>query len=263
MIYTILNTPILTLNVICNSVKMAKKILKSRYYKYPSLQEIRELSDGIPTYGRLEFKATSIVPFALIEKHSLQEANKISALNNWGRVLSNKLFSLHETHLFLNTHYNRGFKENVSDNNQRELVDNILFRYFSETYYYFFFSTLDVMAHILNEYYDLNLLEKKVEFKDFLLRQVKNEDIRKKLLEFNSAIEGTREKRNSFTHRFPENEKDFRTKINIEKERTMLSCGIGNMTSNQEFIANITESSDLLKRLIDDLKLGLKYPAGN
>ncbi len=234
---------------------MSKRILKSRYYKYPSLRERTELSDGIPKYGKLDFKSINVITSALNGKQSLQKINKINVLNNWSRILSNKLFLLHETHLFLKTHYDRGFKENILDNNQRELADNILFRYFSETFYYFFFSVLDLIAQILNEYFDLNFSVKQIEFNSPLIQKVDNDNIRKRLQEFNATIKDAREKRNSFTHRFPENEMDLRTKISIENGRTTLSAGLGTLTSNYDFITNISESSDLLKKLIANLKL--------
>ncbi len=234
---------------------MSKKILKSRYYKFPSLNERRELSNGIPKYAKFNFKPIKVISSSLKREHTLSEINHTNNLYNWYVVFSNKIFKLHETELFLRTHFQRGIKENILASNQRELVDNVLFKYFSEVFYYFFFSTIETLAQIINEYYVMQIPENEVKFSYSFIKRTEIRNISEQLLDFNNSVDTARQYRNCFTHKFPKNEKDYRTSISSENGRTVLSAGKGDNISNQDFLNNITECSEKLKILLDKLKL--------
>jgi len=237
---------------------MNKKMIKPRYFKFPSLGERKALSNAIPKYERLNFNQINAISSALNREYNFDEINRIDNLYYWNYIFSKKLFKLSETHLFLLTHYERGFKEKILECNQRELVDNILFNYFTEIFYYFFFSALETLAHILNKQHKLKFKDHKVKFNNELIEKIENESIKSIILKFNCSIENAREKRNSFTHRFPKNEKDFRTKSSVINGRNTLSAGSGEFISNYEFLKNINESSELFKKLLDNLKLEIK-----
>jgi len=237
--------------------KVSKKVLKSRYYKFPSLIERKSWSDKIPKYVNFGFKPINILSSSLKGTHTLTEINRANNLHNWNIVLSNKLYKLHETELFLKTHFERGIKENILASNQRELVDHVMFNYFTEIYYYFFFSTIETLAQIINEYYHLKIPENKVAFNYTLIKNTEIQKISEHLLVFNNSVEVARQYRNSFTHKFPKNEKDYRTSLSNENGLTKLSAGRGDNISNQYFLKNVTQCSEKLKVLLDKLKLEL------
>lgn len=234
---------------------MSKKILKSRYYKFPSLNERRELSDEISNYAKFNFKSIKVFSSSLKGEHTLSEINQKNNLYNWNVVFSNKIFKLYETEIYLRNHFKRGIKENLLASNERELVNNVLFNYFSEIFYYFFFSTIETLAQIINEYYEMKIPENEVKFSYSFIKRTEIQNISEQLLDFNNSVDTARQYRNCFTHKFPKNEKDYRTSISNENGRTTLSAGRGDNITNQDFLNNITECSKKLKELLKNLKL--------
>ncbi|WP_242404109.1 Cthe_2314 family HEPN domain-containing protein [Formosa agariphila] len=124
-----------------------------------------------------------------------------------------------------------------------------------EIYYYFFFSSLETLAHILNYFFDMGKNESQVKFWGKLFSEIESNPIKQQLISFNESIKETIEKRNSFTHRFPQNENDFRTTLTTTEGRNLLQCNMRKRIKNEEFLQNITESSKLLESLINNLKL--------
>ncbi|AUS06119.1 Cthe_2314 family HEPN domain-containing protein [Pseudotamlana carrageenivorans] len=234
---------------------MSSKTIKSKFYKYPSLEEGKIQTKYIPNYDSFRFKRINGVTSVLNGDLETNEVHRRDNLYNWNRVLTNKLFKLHETELFLRVHFERGIQDNIIESNERELVDGIQFQYFVEIYYYFYFSCLEVLAQILNCFYDLKYEDHQVCFKKKLFNKIQNDDIKGLLIEFNSSIETTREYRNHFTHKFPKNENDLRTKLSHSDGRNMIHISMGNRVKNEAFLKNIEDSSKLLKILLDKLKL--------
>lgn len=234
---------------------MGIKKIKSRYYRYPTLEERVHLKDEIPSFKRFDFKFDLLESFLNVE--GLLEMKRKQFLMNWQSVFSNKLFHLSETLTFIHTHYNRGFKYELNKNNQRELVDWILFDYYTEIYYYYFFSTLDVLAQMINEFFNLKKTEQQVEFNSRLIKNIGVEFIKNTLSDFNNNIAKSRELRNSFTHRFPKNQYDFRMKIDEEKQ-TLYGGESGIIMKSNEFFKNISKSSILLHELLLELTQQMK-----
>ncbi|WP_435138543.1 Cthe_2314 family HEPN domain-containing protein [Formosa sp. A9] len=234
---------------------MSSKTIKSEFYKYPSLEEGKIQTKFIPNYDSFLFKKINSVTSVLNGDLETKEVHRRNNLHNWNRVLTNKLFKLHETELFLRVHFERGIQDNIIKSNERELVDGIQFQYFVEIYYYFYFSSLDILAHILNCFYNLKFEDHQVSFNKQLLNKIFNNDIKDLLIEFNSSIKKTREYRNHFTHKFPKNENDLRTKLSHSDGRNMIHISLGKRVKHEAFLKNIEESSKSLKILLDELKL--------
>ena len=226
--------------VTCKAKKnMSKKIIRSKYFKYPTSEESERLSDKLPTYKRFQFSPVNIVESTFQGQKPLKETHRIHNLHHWNKCLSNRLGKLKQTHLFLLTHYEREFKENHLECNEEQLVDRILFDYYSEIFYYFFFSVLDSIAQILNIYFKIDKEDNKVYFKKFFFEQIQNEEIRKLLNTFIDSTGTASDYRNSLTHRFPINEKDFRSEINEANGNTELSIKGGNVVETKSLISNI------------------------
>jgi len=233
---------------------MSKKILKSRYYKYPTLLEREKFSNQIPKYRKFNFKQIKVLESVLSNKLTLAETNRLDNLYHWNMCLSNKYGKLRETHLFIITHSERGFKENHLSCNQREIVDRILFDYFSEIFYYYFFSTIENIAQILNIFFNLKIKENEIYFNQSFFNKIKNNHIKESLELFYETISDAKKIRNSFSHKFPINEKDYRTKLSKRNEKMTLSKGNGKIISTEKILSNIMEITNSLKNLTDELK---------
>lgn len=236
---------------------MSKKIIKPRYYKYPSLLERKNINDKIPQYERFNFKKIKVFESILSHKLSIEETNRLDNLFHWDMCLSNKFGKLKETHLFIITHSERGFNENPLSCNQREIVDRILFDYYVEIFYYYFFSTIENIAQILNIYFNLKIDEGDIYFNQSLFNKISNNQIKEQLELFYKTISDAKKIRNSFTHKFPINEKDYRTKLSKKNEKITLSGGSGEIISTGKILNDITDITNSLKNLTDKLKLEL------
>ncbi len=226
-------------------------ILESKYYKYPTLEERRDYAQKNKKLLRFQFESISLFNSFFNKKTDIEEIYEKNQLYYWNIVLSNRLGKLSETKLFLTTHFDRGFKERPLECKNQELVDRMLFDYFAEIFYNFFFSSLDTLAHVLNHFYNLNIEENKVSFGWILFSKINQLEIKNKLKEFNSSIKEAREFRNSFNHRFPVNHKDYRIK---KEDNKTFSEGFGKIIPSKDIIKNINDSTNLFNGLLKELK---------
>ena len=233
---------------------MTKKIIRSKYYKYPTSKERKYLEEKLPNYVRFKFENVNVLESTLRLKKPLEETHKKNNLHYWNITLSNRLGKLKETQLFLLNHFDRGFKENHLGCKDEELVDHILFDYYAEIFYYFFFSTRDTLAQLLNIYFDLNLTDREVGFGS-VLKLIENKQIKIALEQFYRESKTASDYRNSLTHRFPINQKDYRTELKIHQDGDkMISVKGGNYVESNEILLNINEVSRVLSILLSDLK---------
>lgn len=234
--------------------KMSKKIIRSKYYKYPTFEEREYIGEKLPNYARFKFENVKIIESTLQLKRPLEETHKKNNLHYWNITLSNRLGKLKETQVFLLTHFDRGFKENHLDCEDEELVDHILFDYYAEIFYYFFFSTRDTLAQLLNIYFDLNMADSKVGFGS-VLKLIKSEQVKIPLEQFYRSTKTASDYRNSLTHRFPINQKDYRTELRITQNGNKeISVKGGTYVESEKILHNITEVSEELSKLLSNLK---------
>ncbi|MCK0190846.1 hypothetical protein, partial [Arenibacter sp. F20364] len=101
---------------------MGKRTFKSKHYKYPTLEERNRLKEKLPDFIR--FKFDKINPFESIFglKNTLEETSTKNNLHYWNITLSNRLGKLKETYIFLLTHFDRGFKENHLNCNDKWIL---------------------------------------------------------------------------------------------------------------------------------------------
>ena len=233
---------------------MSKKIIRSKYHKYPTSKERKYLKEKLPNYIRFKFENVNIIESTLQLKKPLEETHKRNNLHYWNITLSNRLGKLKETHLFLLTHFDRGFQEEHLDCNDEELVDHILFDYYAEIFYYFFFSTRDTLAQVLNLYFDLNMSDFAVRFES-VIKSMKNKEIKVLLEQFYKSTKTSNDYRNSLTHRFPINQKDYRTELKINQDgNKQISVKGGNYIESDKILLNINDVSNKLSKLLCDLK---------
>lgn len=163
---------------------------------------------------------------------------------------------LTETYTFLQNHFDRGFKENHLSCNDEELVDHFLFDYYTEIFYYFYFSARDIIFQLLNVYLDLGFSEEKLNISKVVkASKSKNIEINELLeLYYKNTGKGN-EYRNSLTHRFPINQEDYRfvEEISLDGSK-QYSKNEGDYLDSEKIFHNINEISRILSDFLKDLK---------
>jgi hypothetical protein len=225
--------------------------IKSSDYKYPTTEErarVRAESRLLSPFG---FEYNSEIKMLFEDNLPSEEVKRISDLYEWDMCLLNKLGKLSETNVLLRTSYQRGQVEQIEI---EKAINDYLFDYYTEIYYFYFFSARDLIAQIINVFYKLKIQDKDVDFR----KLVQNQDllfINDILTDFHTATKKTNDIRNSFTHRFPSNYPDRR--VNIINNNGRIAYGFGSETviTPKDLIENIIESHNRLADLIMKLKV--------
>ncbi|MCK0190447.1 Cthe_2314 family HEPN domain-containing protein [Arenibacter sp. F20364] len=149
----------------------------------------------------------------------------------------------------------KGWRHN-SEIANKELVDHILFDYYAEIFYYFYFSARDTIAQLLNVYLDLGILEHRVTFGSVVNSAInKNVEIKELLDLFYKSTEIGNNYRNSLTHKFPINQKDYRTILEVTPDgKKQISLKGGDSLESDKVLDNINEIFGNLSKFLIDLK---------
>lgn len=230
---------------------MGKKIiLKASSFKYPSKDELRLVDKKGFNLKVFDFGFEGLMTSILELNKPLKIAHKENSLNEWNRCLLNKIGKLSRTYSLAVVNFNRGIPERGQKFLKKHELNRIQFEYYCEIFYYFFFSTTDIIGQILNTHYDLGLKENGVQFKKLKLGE---ESVQILLDNFTKETSLANTYRNSFTHRYPLNLPDYRTSLEIKDNRHILGAGIGTVISPNEFISNMKSSLESLSSLLSGL----------
>jgi hypothetical protein len=225
--------------------------IKSSDFRYPTKEERAKINAECQKLTPFGFEYCSEIVMLIQDQLTPEEVKRKSDLFEWDICLLNKLGKLKETYLLLNSSYQRG-KSTQTKN--KKAANEYLFDYYTEIYYFYFFSARDLIAQIINVFYKLKIEDKDVDFHK--LANNKNLNLIKDILtDFSEATKMTSDIRNSFTHRFPSNYPDSRSVIINDNGRIGYGfCG-GKRISPEDFIFNISESHKKLAELIIKLKV--------
>ena len=232
-------------------------IFKSNDFKYPSQDERKEAIKGYPDLECFDFEHKSGIKSILTDKMPLKEASRKENLFWWNSYLQNRLGSLQESYIYMITNYNRGFSDGYLKCHENEYINKFLFDYYAEIFYYYLFSTKDIIAQILNLYFSIDLDEEKVYVNKSFLENISGKD--KGLFKnFDKATEEAKKIRNSFAHRFSPNHPDYRLVYSIHNDSESVRIGGRIFTSSDKIVKNINNSLKKLQTLILDLKKIMK-----
>jgi len=234
--------------------KMTTHIIPSEDFKYPSKQERIESQKVLPKISCFGFKYKSEIQLILIEKKSLTEASISANLFRWDNCLQNRFGKLSETFIYAMTNYNRGFLDDISECTSNQFINQIMFNYYAEVFYYYLFSARDVIAQIVREYYSISIQEGALHFNDNFLSKINDLKVKENLVRFSEELKDAKEYRNSFAHRFPANQPDFRSSITIKDGYECLNGGRGQYITSEKIIENIQYSLNSLFILMEELK---------
>lgn len=231
-------------------------ILKSKDFRYPNKAEFLKFHNNCP---RLEvFGFNYVHPLALIitDKIPMNEASRLGNLNLWDYCLINRFQKICHTYVFVSTYYSRGFIDDWSKNTEKQAINHIMFEYYSEVFYYYYFSARDIIAQILCTYYALDFKEKEISFNKTIINSIKDSNVQNLLLKFDEETRDSKEFRNSFTHRFTPTLPDHRSIISNSKRK--INFGAGNFLQSDLIILNIDKSLTALSILMTELRKIIK-----
>ncbi len=237
---------------------MNKKItFKAEDLKYPSAEEIKYADSKCPKFGNFGFEDNSLI-ISVLQGKPVKEASIEDNLYWWDLILTNRFGSLRGAYFDSLTHFNRGFKDYFQECSDNEIINRLLFDSNAEIFYYFFFVTADVIAQILKLYFKIDIPESKVSFNEKLIKEILDPSVKEALRKFYNDTKLARDYRNGFTHRFPMNHPDYRSKIEISDKSTVLHSGSGSFIPPSKLIVNIENCLNSLSVLMEAIKKFVK-----
>jgi hypothetical protein len=231
-----------------------KFVIKANEYKYPSLDESKQVVKDYPKISRLGFKYKDELESLINNNLSLDEAMKHGNLYWWDNCLLNRLGALKKTYIYALTNYNRGFIDEYSKCSHNEFVNRILFDYYAEIFYYYFFSARDIIAQIIRLYFNIAIKEKQLRFDSKFIDKIPDINVKNSIKTFYTATKDASEFRNSFAHRFTPTLYDNRSYITEKDGKKSLNLGDGDLIESKRIVENIKNSVISLSIFIHELK---------
>lgn len=241
-------------------MKKNNTVLKASDFKYPSKEERIEALKDYPRIKSFQFDYKSEMESILVQSVPINEAARSGNLFWWSNCLKNRFGKLQETYIYAITCYNRKFSDDLLECSEAQAVDKLLFDYYAEIFYYYFFSARDIIGQILRVYHRLNIKEDDLYFNMSFINKVKAKDLTGgTILEtFFVATKKASNFRNGFAHRFSPNEADYRPVYNEDNGLKTLAVNSGLYTSSDEIVENLKDTLESLKELMDGLVNSVK-----
>lgn len=234
---------------------MASIIIESDQFKYPTKEERSEIEKTIPKLHCFDFEYRSEVESILIKKMTYKEASNNGNLYWWDNCLKNRIGKLRETFIYTLTNYNRGFsdEDHSKEQDKCRIVNGILFEYYAEIFYYYFFSTRDIIAQIIRLYYNIDINEEKLHFNYTFIKKIKDTTAKELSNSFIETTKKASEYRNASAHRFTPTLKDYRSVISENNGKSSLIIGGGKIITSKEIVDNINGSINSLSVFLEEL----------
>lgn len=231
-------------------------ILKSKDFKYPNKEEFIKFHNKCPRLEIFGFKHNHPLALIVNDRMPMNEASRLSNLYWWDNCLINRLQKVCHTYVFTLTHYSRGFSDDYSKGTHNQAINHIMFEYYAEVFYYYFFSARDIIAQILCSYFSIGLKENIISLNQTFINSITDQSIKSIILKFEEETKDSKEFRNGFTHRFTPNIPDHRSVIS--EDNRALNFGGGNFLQPEKIIDNINKSLNSLSDLMTQLKVFIK-----
>jgi hypothetical protein len=226
--------------------------LKREDYKYPSQKEFLKHLKKCPRLEIFDFRRTHPLALIVNDRIPMNEASRLGNLYWWDNCFLYRLEKVRDSYIYTMTNYYRGFLEDYFKCTHKQLVNHFQFNYYAEIFYYYYFSTRDIIAQILNSYYLLGIKENKVLFNKLFINKILDPRVKNILIIFEEETKDSNDYRNGFTHRFTPNIPDHRSTI-VEGNKKLDFYG-GRYIESDKMIKNINDSINSLSKLILELK---------
>jgi hypothetical protein len=231
---------------------MAEKKLKYEDFQYPTKKEYERIRKKISNLQNFNFNYTPVMTLILKERMPLNDASRFNNLNNWDYCLINRLAMVRDSYLYAFTNFHRGFNDDYHKCSDIQSVNHMLFDYYAEIFYYYYFSTRDIIAQILRTYYSIEIKEDKLYFNIMFINKIKDARVKSIIIKFVDSTRDTNDFRNGFTHRYTPNLPDYRSVI-IEDNMKM-NFGGGHYIESKKIVENIDKSLNSLSDFLIELK---------
>ncbi|MBC8034880.1 MAG: hypothetical protein H7Y03_12085 [Chitinophagaceae bacterium] len=228
--------------------------IRASNFLYPTREERKLLSEDYPGLSIFNFKATNIVESILEMGESLVEVHKKDNLYWWDNCLQGRLWNLYQSYINTATHFNRGIADGKKIKYDDTTATTLLqFKFYCETFYYYYFSTRDIILHILNVYFTLGIDEHNVKFKVVNDKMI-DAETKNILTVFYDQTKKASKIRNAFAHKFPVNRPDYRTILETAEGNTTLGPKGGNCIKDSELMEDIQDSLKSLSSFMEALQ---------
>lgn len=231
-------------------------ILRAKDFKYPNKEEFIMFHNRCPKLEIFGFEHNHPLALIVNDRIPMNEASRLSNLYWWDNCLINRFEKVCHTYVFTLTHFSRGFSDDWRKNTHNQAINHIMYEYYAEVFYYYFFSARDIIAQILCSYFSVGLTENAISFNQTFLNSIKDQSVNSLLRKFDEETKDSKEFRNGFTHRYTPNIPDHRSVIS--EDNRSLSFGGGNFTQSEGMMDNIDKSLNSLSDLMTQLKVIIK-----
>jgi len=229
------------------------------YLEYPTKEQMIEIEKKSKTdqlYLKIMWPSVVYSPptkniFFFFSRHET---------DSWIRMLNNRLGQARLSYIFLLHYLNKGIPDEewyIAPSGDDLSVQyfphfqvetyhyKTMFDYYTDAFYYKFFSAWDTVYHIVNSYYTFNI-EPKYRFKDLVRRELlmKDIDLHNQIVdsERSNAFKESKRLRDNITHNYAPN--DISSGIKRERiggELQRISMSRGEYTPSMVFVNNINE----------------------
>ncbi len=231
---------------------------------FPSKLEWTTIMDEFPSIRQIAIKTKLSLDESSIT--NLGDAmTKPNDFSNWQTRLVNKLGKLRFSYVLL-IYYSKGLPDEnwvihddtgetnfFPDFKNSDYYKKFMFDFYTESFYYHYFSTVDIIPYLLNIFYDLNVKED-FKFSKEVYSKIFDKELKKGIDIFHTNTRVARNGRNALTHRFPFNEIDIRSK----KIGRTIYGGINEYTTSVVTIKQIQEIVNALEKLLRLIENKLK-----
>ncbi len=230
--------------------------LKADTFRYPTKAERNKIQELIPEIKRLtvDYKPAII---EIIQQQPFDTAVRNEDVYWWVNCVNNRLGKLTETYVNAMTHFSR-LQEPQNLETENHYTDEILLDHYIEIFYYYYFSTRDVLAQLINVSEDLKNEEHRIFLNDVFLNSISHIEIKNALTDFICNTKNSYGIRNTFNHRFTPTHLDNRAKKNIIKEGDTISFYYPTKRKVEEFIDDIDNLMKQLYHLMNVLYIEIK-----
>lgn len=237
--------------------------IKYEDFIIPTTDEIKKFLKEIPDLSDFGFLNQSVIALISVEMQPLKVVNRVNNLGNLNNCLINRFGKLYHSYSNMIANYNRGIVKDLSKADTNEsFVNTFQFDFFAEIFYYYFFSSLDIIAYILKEYFQLQIKKERfIAFKKDFLEQIIPLKVR--LIDIYNKLEKSRDIRNSFAHRFTPTQNNYKTAVEQTEKREIMEFNFGKQYEYSEIRDDALKSLNILSEMMSELREFMKNDTEN
>ena len=238
--------------------------------RFPTTGETKNIFENFPELRQLHITYNSKDDLTFQSTDRFIDHNDFQ---QWLIRLLNKLGDVRFSYIQLTYSFNKGIPDqNWKKDGERggmsfftefstedHNANKFLFDFFTETFYYHFFSSVDVLYKVINKLFSFNFDEFIKDFNSKVLKKLKEKDF-----DLHNAIDSfiklqrkNRKFRNDFTHNFAANEVDLRSKQSIKNDRKTVTMMDPSYTTSKELFNEIQKLIQLYTPVLRLLEISI------